>query len=105
MEAKQIRLKSEADFQRLRDRINREVSHARHHWGLFKGLQDASAEYALEVNERNTFWYLTFIAHLDAVGSHLRRLYDKYAVRGSWSAKRARRFLGRSLCSFVLGTL
>jgi hypothetical protein len=78
MEAKQIRLKSEADFQRLRDRIDEEVSHARHHWSLFKGLQEASAEYAFEMNESNTFWHLTFIAHLDAVVSHLGRLYDKH---------------------------
>lgn len=68
---------SEVEFERLRDRIDLEVSHTRHHWNLLKGLEEASSEYAVEMNESNTFWHLTFIAHRDVVVSHLGRLYDK----------------------------
>jgi len=72
-----IRVKSDEDFERLRDRIDLEVSRAGDHWNLLKGLEESRAEYYLEMNESNTFWHLTLIAHRDAVLSHLCRLYDK----------------------------
>ena len=76
MPLKPIRVKSEKEFGRLRDRINREVSHARHHWSLLKEIEKARADYSREINESYTFWYLTSIAHREAVLSHLGRLYD-----------------------------
>ena len=76
MPLKPIRVKSEKEFGRLRDRIDREVSHARHHWSLLKEIEKARADYSREINESNTFWHLTSIAHRDAVLSHLGRLYD-----------------------------
>jgi hypothetical protein len=76
MDVKPIRVKSEEEFERLCDRIDKEVSHARHHWDLLKNLEDSRAEYWREMNESNTFWHLTFIAHRDSVLAHLGRLYD-----------------------------
>jgi hypothetical protein len=74
---KPITVTNEQEFERLRERIDREVSHARHHWYLLKALEKASVEYWREMNESNTFWHLTFIAHRDAVLAHLGRVYDK----------------------------
>jgi len=68
---------NEAEFERIRDRIDLEASHAADHLLLLQGLVAARDEYHLEMNESNTFWHLTFKAHLDAVVSHLCRLYDK----------------------------
>lgn len=76
MKTKPIRVKNEEEFERLRDRIDMEVSHARHHWSLLKALDAARGDYWREMNESNTFWHLTFIAHREAVVSHLGRLYD-----------------------------
>ncbi|MGH9438053.1 MAG: hypothetical protein ACRD22_09180 [Terriglobia bacterium] len=76
MAVKPIRVKNGEEFERLRDRIDMEVSHARHHWTLLKALDGARADYRREMNESNTFWHLTFIAHREAVASHLGRLYD-----------------------------
>jgi ribonuclease D len=78
MDIKPIRVGNEEEFERLRDRIDREVSHARHHWTLLSQLEEISAEYWREMNESNTFWHLTFIAHRDAVLAHLGRIYDEY---------------------------
>ena len=78
MNTKAIRVNSEAEFERLRDRINLEASHAADHWRLLRGLETSREDYYLEMNESNTFWHLTLIAHRDAVLSHLCRLYDKY---------------------------
>jgi hypothetical protein len=76
--AKPIRVKSEEQFERLRDSIDLEVSHAADHFYLLKGLEASRKDYALEMNESNTFWHLTLLAHRDAVLSHLCRLYDKH---------------------------
>lgn len=76
MSIKPIRVKNEEEFERLRDRIDREVSHTRHHWALLKALDAAMADYWREMNESNTFWHLTFIAQRESVVSHLGRLYD-----------------------------
>lgn len=75
-----IRLKSEKEleFDRLRDRLDLEASHAAHHFDLLKGLDGSRTEYYREMNESNTFWHLTSIAHRDAVLSHLCRLYDQH---------------------------
>jgi hypothetical protein len=72
-----IRVNDETEFERLRDRIDLEASGGADHWRLLRGLDQAFAEYYLEINESWTFWHLTTIAHRDAVLSHLCRLYDK----------------------------
>jgi len=79
LNARPIRLTSdrEAEFERLRDRIALEASNAADHFNLFKRLWASRQDYYLEMNVSNTFWHLTFIAHRDAVLSHLCRLYDK----------------------------
>jgi hypothetical protein len=77
VDAKAIRVKNEEEFERLRDRIDLEASDATDHWNLLKGLEASREDFYLEMNESNTFWHLTFIAHRDAVLSHLCRLYDK----------------------------
>jgi hypothetical protein len=79
LNAKPIRVKSEEEFERVRDRIDLEVNHAKDHWDLLKGLEASREDYYIEMNESNTFWHLTLIAHRDAVLSHMCRLYDKYA--------------------------
>jgi hypothetical protein len=76
--AKEIRVRSEAEFERLRDRIDLEASHATHHWDLLKGLEASREDYYLEMSVSNTFWHLTCIAQRDAVLSGLCRLYDKH---------------------------
>jgi hypothetical protein len=68
---------NETSFERQRDRIDLEASHAADHLYLLKGLMESRKDYYLEMNESNTFWHLTFKAHLDAVLSHLCRLYDR----------------------------
>lgn len=68
---------NEAQFERIRDRIDLEASHAADHLHLLQGLVEAREDYGLEMNESNTFWHLTLKAHWDAVLSHLCRLYDK----------------------------
>jgi hypothetical protein len=47
--AKPIRVKSEEQFERLRDSIDLEVSHAADHFFLLKGLESARKTFALEV--------------------------------------------------------
>jgi hypothetical protein len=74
----EIRVKSEEEFKRLCKRIDEEASAGADHLHLLNGLDEARKEYYLEMNESNTFWYLTFIAHQDTVLSHLCRLYDQY---------------------------
>jgi len=86
--AKTIRVNNEEEFERLRDRIDLEASNASDHFDLLKGLEASRQDYYLEVNESNTFWHLTFIAHRDAVLSHLCRLYDR-----DGGAQSLRRFL------------
>src|SRR5580693_878965 len=76
MSVKPIRVRNEEEFERLRDRIDLEVSQARHHWTLLKALDVARADYWREINQSNTFWHLTFIAHYGCVEAHLGRLYD-----------------------------
>jgi hypothetical protein len=76
MDIKPIRVSSEEQFERLCDRIDREVSFARHHWTLLRAIENAHPEYWREMNESTTFWYLTLIAHQDEVLSSLGRLYD-----------------------------
>jgi hypothetical protein len=78
LNTKAIRISSEAEFERLRDRIDLEASHATHHWSLLKGLEASREDYWLEMNVSHTFWHLTLIAHREAVLSHLCRLYDRY---------------------------
>jgi hypothetical protein len=75
---KPIRVTSEKEFERLRDRIDLETSDAADHFYLLKGLDESSEDYCLEMNESSTFWHLTFIAHRDAVLSRLCLLYDQY---------------------------
>jgi hypothetical protein len=48
-------------------------------------LEELRKEYYLEMNESNTFWYLTFIAHREAVLLHLCRLYDQQSTALSLS--------------------
>ena len=73
-----IRVKNEAEFERLCDRIALEASDAADHFNLVTGLYASRQEYYLEMNESHTFWHLTFIAHREAVLSRLCRIYDKY---------------------------
>jgi hypothetical protein len=73
----EIRTSSEEEFERLRERIALEASNAADHLYLLRGLDESRVEYDREMNESNTFWYLTFIAHRNSVLSHLCRLYDK----------------------------
>jgi hypothetical protein len=79
LSAQAIRLKGdrEAEFERLRNRIGIEASDAESHFYLLKGLDESRKEYYREMVQSNTLWHLTFIAHRDAVLSHLCRLYDK----------------------------
>jgi hypothetical protein len=74
---KAIRVRDPIEFDRLRKGIDQEASAASHHFQLLKGLDEARGEYHREMNESNTFWYLTFIAHQSVVLSHLCRLYDQ----------------------------
>jgi hypothetical protein len=76
----EIRVTSEKEFERLRDRIDLEASHAADHFYLLKGLDESRKEYYPEMNESSTFWHLTFIAHRDAVLSHLCLLYDQHGA-------------------------
>jgi len=73
----EIRISTEEELERLRDRIDLEASEAADHFYLLKGLDESRTEYHLEMNESSTFWHLTFIAHRDAVLSRLCRLYDQ----------------------------
>ncbi len=70
---------NQAVFGRLSDRIDLEISAASDHLNLLKALVMARDDYYLELNESKTFWRLTLKAHLDAVLTHLCRLFDKSA--------------------------
>jgi len=78
--ARAIRIRSEAEFDRLCDRVDLEASHAADHFNLLRGLVESHKEYYLEMNESNTFWHLTLIAHRKAVLSHLCLLYDQHGA-------------------------
>src|ERR1700683_3994842 len=77
---------NETQFERIRDRIDLEVSHAADHLRLLQGLVASRVDYFLEMNESDTFWQLTIKAQLDAVLAHLCRLYDR--TKGTLSLAR-----------------
>ncbi|HEY3827185.1 MAG TPA: hypothetical protein VGL82_21670 [Bryobacteraceae bacterium] len=77
---------TEEEFERIRDRIDLEVSHAADHLHLLQGLLATHPNYFLEMNESWTFWSLTFKAHYTVVLSQLCKLYDK--TKGNLSLKR-----------------
>ena len=74
---KPIRLTTEEEFERLRDRIDLEASDAEDHWQLLNGLRGSFSDYYVEMNQSWTFWEMTFKAHYGTVLLHLCRLYDQ----------------------------
>jgi hypothetical protein len=73
MNKKSIRIKKEVVFERLLTALDLEASRAKDHWGLLTSREESREEYWLEMNESNSFWHLTLIAHRDKVLAHLCR--------------------------------
>ena len=73
----QIRIRDAAEFHTLLKALIGELTQAQDHFGLVRDLDAASEEYARELNESRTFWYLTRRAHIDAAVSRLCKAYDQ----------------------------
>jgi hypothetical protein len=75
---KPIRVKSDAEFERLLDHLQAEVGQAIDHWTMLENLIAALLEQESVLAQSNTFWQLTLRAHRDAAVLRLTRLYDKH---------------------------
>ncbi len=73
----QIAIEDADQFHTLLTALIGELTQAKDHFGLVRDLDEASEEYARELNESQTFWYLTRRAHIDAVVSRLCKAYDQ----------------------------
>src|ERR1700683_4959486 len=72
-----VRVTSEKEFERLLDRLERDVHAAYDHWQLLKGLEHARRKYSLEMSQTPVFWNFARYAHYDDVLFRLARLYDQ----------------------------
>lgn len=74
--SKPIKVDTKEQFDRLCERIDKEVSHTIHHWKLLNDLHKSLMASGLEYSLSPTFWTLTLRAHYDTVLTHLSRVYD-----------------------------
>ena len=74
----QIPIRSSEEFHRLLFALVDELVDAQIHFNLYQDLVAAIPEYSTEFNQSNTFWSLTFSAHLDATVLRICKAYDQY---------------------------
>jgi hypothetical protein len=74
----QIAIQNSDQFHRLLFALVDELVDAQIHFNLYQDLVAAIPEYSTEFNQSNTFWSLTFSAHLDATVLRLCKAYDQY---------------------------
>lgn len=72
-----ITIKSLEELKSLIDALTNEAVDANIHYRLYKDLKDSVKTYEREYNQTQTFWSLTFQAHLEAAIFHLCKVYDQ----------------------------
>ena len=73
----QLVIQSSVEFEHLLDALANELVDANIHFKLYDDITGRIAEFQQELNQSNTFWSLTFQAHLDASVFRLCKIYDQ----------------------------
>jgi hypothetical protein len=73
----EIKITSDADLNSLLDAIAQDIIGAHVNYRLFCKIGDSSTEFAAEIAQSNTFWYLTTTALKESAVLRLCRVYDQ----------------------------
>lgn len=71
-----MKIHNSSEFHKLLFALAGDLVDARIHFNLWRDLSAAKEEYFIEFSQSNTFWYLTFEAHLDATLVRLCKSFD-----------------------------
>lgn len=72
-----LKINSAEEFERLMEGLADDIFYANFHYRLYCDLFKSVKKYEREFNQSQTFWHLTFRAHLEACLLRLCRAYDQ----------------------------